>query len=246
MDKKEKEQIDQVDEDSKQVAKLEGDIKKSFRIIIGFAGFILLGLILLAIYAHFADTTYTTQEGLPSEYTYNKYPFSKNGNLWQTQLFKETDAGLQQYDILVYFSPKQLENLSIDEDLYKTIYDTELIVLALNDSSLTQDGSSAQAAIGAIELGKIIGTKYNILNKKSYTAVIDPTQEISDGIRVVDCSIVSENKTAVIVFGLANETRVYQGDDGCIHVDGTSGTEIIRAADRFMYQITGVMRVSNE
>jgi len=243
MNKEEKEQMRDAEIDDKEVQKLEGDIKKSFTTILVVVGAVLLILLVLWIYAAFiVDDTYVTESGIESEYTYNGYPFTKNGQLWQTQVFKETSVGLQQYDILVYFSPKEVLDVNIQLNLYKEIYDSERIVLALNDSALVQEENAANAAIAAIELGKIIGTKYNIMNKQTFSAVVSPMQDFGENVDIVDCSLAKVNDTVVIVFGVAQETAVYKADNGCIYVDGSTGREIIRAADRFMYQITGVMR----
>ena len=54
----------------------------------------------------------------------------------------------------------------------------------------------------------------------------------------ITCANASEYR-AVVLFELSNQTTI-TNENHCIHIQGTTGYDVIRAADTFAYEILGV------
>lgn len=167
-----------------------------------------------------------------NQYAYNNFVFARETqtDLWTSYAYT---ADGTQYRVQTYYAPKDLENISIMNDTYIGIYNAQAVVFALNNSLENYTGGGAKAAIGAIEIGKIVGTKYGILNKPTFSA-------LTDGPKSISCANAT-SITVVIQFNIGDQTSVTH-EKNCINVVGETPDDIIKASSRLMYQIIGVMR----
>ena len=159
-------------------------------------------------------------------YLYNGFAFVKIGPFWYTRIVK----GDQHFDIPFKYDPKSVEDIIVlvePED-----FNFSFIFLT-SDPDLT-----SRTAIASIEVGRIIGDKYDIMNIPIRAALTRSKEGVSEQIPVITCDDAG-NGTGVVLFGLGDATGVVTKDD-CILVAGTDEEEIIRAADKFAYRILGI------
>ena len=179
-----------------------------------------------------------TLAGKESEnnYEYNGYVFvrSQDSTEWETRGF--TQAGTP-YSIKSYFGPRDVDYISMPNQTIIDIFAKPTVLISL-DSNIDDAGFFPQATIGAIEISKILGTRNNLLNKRVVSGVANPSNSTLN-ITVIDCSFVTANQS-VIYYTMANETSItYQ--NGCTIVSAPDGSEFVKASDRIMFGLLGVI-----
>jgi hypothetical protein len=105
-------------------------------------------------------------------YKYNNFAFVRQSpqGLWITRAYKQG----QEYELSFYYGPKEVEFIPVQENLFKTIIDAKKIYLVQDESLLQDEVGPAKGAIASIEFGKIVGNRYNILNKQTASALSYP------------------------------------------------------------------------
>lgn len=176
-----------------------------------------------------------------NQYVYNGIIFARQNNesLWIFQ----GKVRNQTFEITSYYGPEELELVSVPLNVVNNVYSKKALFLSLNSSLDNVPTAAANAAIGAIEVGKIVGTKNNILNKQTMTTVTDSVASGINSSLSATC-LNASNVVGVIQFELSNTTQVI-GDKNCLVVQGSSPTDIIKAADRLVFEILGIMRTTN-
>ena len=135
--------------------------------------------------------------------------------------------------------PWELEDISIQGDVSELVdkNQTDFIYIAIPGDM--EGVELAKIGIGAIEISRIVGTKYQIFNMPTETALIDQTVNYDTNITTVDCDDATDG-SAVIMLGIGDRTFVEKRDD-CYIIAGKNGDEIIKAADRLAYTLLGIM-----
>ena len=168
-------------------------------------------------------------EGEESEinYVYNGFSFVKVEPLWYTKVSAKGNI----YNIPFRFGPREVEHIPIDMQKFSA-----KIVFLTMDPELT-----SRVAIAAIEIGRILGNKYDLLNipvKSALTKIPEgKLQDYNDTI-IKTCEDATEVE-AVFLFISGNKTMVYE-ENNCVIIQGVSDDDIIKAADRLAYGIIGV------
>jgi hypothetical protein len=196
--------------------------------------FIIVFIIFSLSVLFFAVTYFSSNEPAFETYDFNGYTFTKQDISWSTNAYNA--ASDREYYILMYYGPREVENIALTADFMNYILSRDFIYLALNETALDSNQMAAQGAIAGIELGKVIGTKNNILNKETrgiLVGTVENTDEFS-------CDQVNSS-IGMIVFTHAESTQVILSDDNCIYVQGPNGAELVRAADRLMLHLVGIM-----
>jgi len=162
-----------------------------------------------------------------NEYNYNDFKLQKTPTGWVTWAYK----GDQPYLLQLRHDPKTLENISVDENIMELVLSKQALATTI-DPNLT-----SRAVIGAIDIANVLGRRLGLYGIQ----VIGATMEFANnGTYVIDCRDVQENMN-VAVLKLGKKTEVYL-EDNCIILEGETEEDINRAADRFVYQILGVMK----
>jgi hypothetical protein len=132
-------------------------------------------------------------EVTPNNYLYNNFVFVRQsqGQLWITRAYRQG----QEYELSFYYGPKELEFIPVQPNVYKTIIDTKKVYLVQDESLLQDELGPAKSAIASIELGKIVGDKYNILNKKIVTALSYPVYATTTNSDLRNDSLNSSNSS---------------------------------------------------
>ncbi len=161
-----------------------------------------------------------------NEYNYNSFKLQKSPTGWVTWAYK----GEQPYLLQLRHDPKTLENITMDDGIRDLVLSKPALATTV-DPNLT-----SRAVLGAMDIANILGRRLGLYGIQ----VIGATTEFANnGTYVIDCSDVQENLN-VAVLKLGEETKVYKENE-CIILQGETEEDITRAADRFIYNILGVM-----
>ena len=165
-----------------------------------------------------------TLNGYESEnnYLYNGYVFIREDMLWKT-LVQRKDA--ETFLLSTHYAPRDVENISAAPGLRNIIQTKDHIALVATPDL------TARSVTGIYDVGRIIGNRFNFLNKETTLALT----EGNGSVPVVTCNNVSE-AYGVIRFSLGNETAI-RVDDGCVLVTGTSEEDIVRTSDRLLFTL---------
>ena len=209
-----------VDSSEPDEKKEEADKNSSRNIII--AVIVILGLIILFFSIRYLYHPETNEDN----YMYNGFKFTKVSNLW----FTEVQINNKLFRISMRYSPRELEHIGVEPGTYEKIVSSKKIYF-------TVPGNLSSVAVLAItELGRIVGTRYGILNIPSQSAL---TEASDNGTFVKTCKD-AVNGTRVILFRRGNSTEVYSDKD-CIIVQGKDDWDIVKAADRVTFGLLGIM-----
>lgn len=193
--------------------------KNSSRNII-IAVIVILGLIILFFSIRYLYNPETNGDN----YVYNGFKFTRVSNLW----FTEVQINNKLFRISMRYSPRELEHISVEPGIYEKIVSSKKIYF-------TVPGNLSSVAVLAItELGRIVGTRYGILNIPSQSALTEGNETL-----VKTCKD-AVNGTGVILFKTGNTTAVYS-DKNCVIVQGVEEWDIVRAADRVTFGLLGIM-----
>ncbi|MFT7616315.1 MAG: hypothetical protein ACI8Y7_001146 [Candidatus Woesearchaeota archaeon] len=235
------------EESSKQedVLKLDTNDKRTlFLLILAFvalAGLVIAGLLWVSTisepdsYDRIITAVFEGDE-TENSYLYNNFVFVRPnpGALWTTTAAKDAET---EYLLTTYYAPRELENISIDKDAYKTMFNRELVYFSKALSADNFTDGPAKVTIGAIEVGKIVGTRYGVLNTPTKGAFA-----YDDGLGSTWASCDNATDTvAVVEFIAGNETRIV-ATENCIQIYASTAEDFVRAGDRLLFQITGIMR----
>lgn len=211
------------------------DDQKSNRLL--FTTIIVVGVTLLLL---IVGTQFLPKIFNNSRYTYNGFEFIKNpeSETWFTT-FK---IGDKIYPLPFHYAPRDLEDIPININK-KQLLNNDFVYLALPPMEDKDPQDVRRLALAAIEVGKIIGTKNGIYNIPTKTALTRPVEvETNDtaNIPIVGCGVATNN-TGVIIFQYGSYTAVFENSNNCYIVQGPTGTDVVKASDRLVYDILGIM-----
>lgn len=183
---------------------------------------IIIGLLVLFFSIKYLYHPETNEES----YMYNQFKFTRMSGLW----FTEIQAADKVFRIPTRYSPRELEQISIEPNVYGKVIGSREIYLTVSNNL------SSVAVLAAIEVGRIIGTRYGVLNIPSTGAL---TEWANDETPVKTCKD-AVNGTGIIWFKIGNKTAVYS-DKNCVIVQGKDEWDIVKAADRLAFGLLGIM-----
>lgn len=161
-------------------------------------------------------------------YVYNGYSFVFANGLWYTQV--QNKAGTSLFNIPLHYAPKDLEDIPVGGMLNLTLFDSENgIYITFNP--LEQNLNYVALAVG--EFDQSIIKAFN----KIPVAACDKNETKACSTRpIITCN--NTNKP-VLYLQQKPETKVIF-DYNCMHVQGI-GPEIVRAVDRLLLKLYGIM-----
>jgi hypothetical protein len=163
------------------------------------------------------------------EFTYNGFSIAKIGNEWHTQVIipgKEQNL----YSLQMRYSPKQVEDIAMEYGIKEKLLHSKQIYLT------TDANMSSKGIIGMIEVGRVLGDKYDMYDIPTKAALIsDPTNRSLE----ITCANASET-TTVVYFRYGNHNLIHM-KNSCIYVEGKNPEDIIRVSDRLTYGLVGVI-----
>jgi len=194
-------------------------------------GILLVLLIVGGIYLFFTE---------PSTAVQDNYQYSNGESVFNVTKVNAIESYVTIYigrDELPYVlglrnDPLSLEDIPVDGTVNTRIFNDEEVFITINPNA----NLTSKTTIAALEIDKIID------NEKLYGIPVNSAMTLpnDDGYPVKSCSDGTDSST-VIFLSLGDTTTVFT-DEYCIVIVGTNEDEIIRAADRFVYQLLGIMQ----
>ena len=166
------------------------------------------------------DDQLKSEEG----YTYNGYSFVKVDGLWWTEI----KLGNVLYKVPLHFSPKEVANISVKGKLDSSFDQGDEIYIAIDPEFTNQYYSLALNELN-FNVVKGIGRKP--------VGVCTKDNPICDNRTTLNCE--NNKGKPVIELKWSNQTKVNLKGT-CILVEG-QGYDLVRAADRLIWQWYGVM-----
>ena len=199
------------------------------------AGIILIVLIVIMV----AFGSYVFFKG-PKTMVEDNYQYSNGDSVFSVMKISDIESYItlfvgkdeqQPYTLALRNDPLSLEDIPVRGILNTRIYgDEEVFVTIHPDANL-----SGKVVIAALEIDRVIDNKYLYNTKVSSATTLPyegyPTKTCKDGTK----------DSTVVWLTLGSETTVYT-EGNCIIVAGTDEDEIIRAADRFVLTLLGIMK----
>ncbi len=181
-------------------------------------------LVLLFLAALFISKQ--TNKNDKNKYNNFDFQYDEEQKLWFTQV----QIGSTPYIIPFYFHPKDLEDIIVEEkveDLLIVRKPEEVIVTIPNNTT-------PEIAIAAVEVAKITGERYKILNIPTKSAL----NERIEGLPFATCADATD-KTVIISFEKSKK-NIASSKGNCIALEFREGDEI-KVADAFAYTLLKIM-----
>ncbi|MBU1201658.1 MAG: hypothetical protein KJ583_07005 [Nanoarchaeota archaeon] len=161
-----------------------------------------------------------------SKYNGFDFYFEKNQGLWLTRI----EIGNTPYDIPFYNHPRDLEDIIVETNVENIILKEkpQKIIISIPANS------GSEMAIAGIEISKITGERYQVLNIPTKSAF----SEFVEGMPFATCSDANE-KTVVISFKKSNKNLI-SSEGRCILLEFKEG-DAIRVADTLAYKLLKIM-----
>jgi len=217
---------DEVDDDKSKAAAKK---RNTVRFVILAAVLVIIMLSLVAV------PQYVRKAKLEND-KYNNFEFVFQDNLWYTMLQK----GDQPYWVPFYYHPTQLEDIPVEIGLRVKFFD-----LRDNNGSIyitmDPDGNDNKIVIAGVEIAKITGQAYQLLNVPTHSAFIKQPKNasVNSETPIVTCGQAS-NRTMVIWLTLSDKNIAYSRGN-CIVLEAMTYNDTVRVADRTMYNLLGIM-----
>ena len=133
-----------------------------------------------------------------------------------------------------------MENITVDPSIRAKFFD----MVANNGTifiPLDPDSTDNKIVVAGVEIAKITGKGYSILNVPTHSAFTKQPVNASTNVEtpIVTCDN-SNNRTMVIWITLSNKDMAYSYDY-CIRLEATSYEDTVKVADRLMYNLLGIM-----
>lgn len=173
----------------------------------------------------------------PINYQYNGFVFVRTEQFWETLVSKRVidQSGNivsrpdTEFQLSLYYDPRSLEHIPVQMNP-ADILGRSLLVLSY-DPLL-----DSNTAIAGVEVGKVLGDRYGIINIPVQQAVF---AEYEGSFPVFSCDNATSS-IGVIEFRVGESPSVTQDGD-CIVLEATTTRELIAVADRFVLSLLGVM-----
>lgn len=171
--------------------------------------------------------------------TYNGFEFTKGGDesltLWTTIISVKG----KQFQVPFYYHPRETESVAMEPGITERFLRNENLP---DEIYLTfQPGEGNQVIIAGVEISRITGYKYDLINIETHPALQWQPEGKSE-YPVFTCAQATPD-VAVLSFEPGAYNDIYEDSDNpyCIHFNYINANESIRVADRFVYGLLSIM-----
>ncbi|MFH1770891.1 MAG: hypothetical protein ABH828_05045 [archaeon] len=191
------------------------------KFIVGF-------IIVLIIFAGFIYIQKKIDDKKINKDSYNGFSFGYDeyNKLWITQI----NWNNKLYNIPFYYHPTDLEKIVVQNNVENIILrnkPSDIIISVPSDSS-------SEIALAGIEISKITGTRFDVLNIPTTSAL----SEKVEGFPFADCRHSSQERV-VIIFKKSDKNYI-SGEENCITLEFKQN-QSIQVADSFSYHLLKIM-----
>jgi len=193
--------------------------------------FLVIGIMCALVIALYAYKSWQVEQDR-AENRYNGYDFALAKNIWVTRI----ELSGQPYDVPFYFHPRETESVIVHENVTDPLlkYPVNQVFISLDPDA------GAIPVIAGVEIAKITGSKYNILNLPTQSALSRET-ETPVQVPIVRCEHAG-NGTVVIQFVEDPTTNAIVSEGSCVILFYKNPEESKRVADRYAYMLLQIMR----
>jgi len=133
------------------------------------------------------------------------------------------------------YGPKSLENIPVESGINNKLLNKKFIYIT-RDPNVT-----SEITLASIEIAKVIGTAdYGVFKIPTKGAITRPISNVNpDDIPIITCGD-ADKETGVILLSIGSENSIYSAGE-CVVVESKNNSEIIKVADRLVYNLLGVM-----
>ncbi|MBS3107467.1 hypothetical protein J4468_00995 [Candidatus Woesearchaeota archaeon] len=191
-------------------------------------------LVIFAVFVYLIKDTNTF-----SELT-GKYNYDNGFDSYPVEEIREDLTNISRVTILIdnvpyYFDfrygPRELEDIPIDIDR-EYIQSKNMYFITIDHDERLQ----GKTVLASIELARVMSSG-KLFNKETIGAM---TEEYKDN-PVITCADVNET-SGVLYMKLANQTRIYQENNGCVVIEGVTEDDLLKDASKFGLYMLGIMR----
>ena len=208
-------------------------------LILGIAGIVLVVIAIIS-YSVFNKEQPSTLEDLhvlnlqgklkPEQgYVYKGvYSFVNFDGVWHTQL--KSPKGTKIYNMALRYSPKEIEDITIDGSLNKQFFDNQA------EFFVTFNPTGNDFSMVALAVADFDTHMAKVFEKKPIAACDRNETDVCRERPIVTCS---DNDKLVLYIREASRSRVYYSSN-CIVVEG-AGFDLVKGVDRVLYNLYGIM-----
>jgi len=222
----EKEKIEAKQEEEVKKETPEEARKKTIQFII-FTAVLLLVFLAIVFVPKFINKTKI------ESYKYNNFDFAQVGKFWYTEI----QSGNQRSPVPFYYHPSELEDIIIDSTLKEKFFDMQR-----NNGSifitLDPDSESNEIVLAGVEISKITGQWYQIPTSSAFIKA--PSNALTESETPIITCKHSSNRTLVVWLTLS-DVNLASAEGYCVIIEAKTYTDMIRVADRTIYQLLGIM-----
>ena len=167
---------------------------------------------------------------------YNNFEFARQGDNWYTAVNK----GGQPYQILMYYHPRDLEDIVVDS----TVRDRFFALKDNNGSifiTLDPDGSDNKIVVAGVEIAKVTGTRFGLLDVPTRSAFIKAPANASANTPTPIKTCKDANGTTMVIWLTLSDKNLVSAEGNCIILEAKSYNDTVKVADRLVYQLFGIM-----
>lgn len=148
------------------------------------------------------------------------------------------DANNYKYALPFRYGPKQLEDISVNDNVNANVLNKKYIYITLNPKY------SGKAILATIDLAKVLGTAdygvFKIPTEGALTYLTDNQTNLTDTTPIITCNQVTKD-VGVIMLLIGEKNRAYTNVQGCVIIEALDDENLIKVADRVVYDLLGVM-----
>jgi hypothetical protein len=192
-----------------------------FVILLGFA--LIFGL----------DYLRHTQEPTDNIREYNGFIFEKHDNIWLANIDIRSYDGILSYQILFHYTPDEVEHIPTIRDIKNTPIAPYMMMNKDRIYITTEPDYPAEVILSGVEIAKIAAQIYG---KEVKGALTHGDSSIYP---IITCRNVNLSQS-VVYLRLGNSTGIYD-ERGCVVVQGTNETELLKAAERLSFELLRIL-----
>ena len=172
---------------------------------------------------------------------YNNFNFEEVDGLWKVHL----EINEVPYGILFHHHPTELELIPVQEGTADVVRTLANHIAAGGQGRLyivLNPDDPADMAIAAVDIAKVTGEKFGIYDIPTQVAMIKSSPKVSASTPVITCNDASPEQVVVWIKTKGDNLVASAADNPyCIVLQSTVANQSTMVADRFVYELFGIM-----
>jgi hypothetical protein len=189
-------------------------------------------ILLISVALFFISNRVSTQRKSATD-NYNGFDFFENDGIWFTYILREGNN----YQIPFYYHPTEVEDILMQPGIEDKI---EILTRDDNIYISVDPDMTSKAVVAGVNIARITGNQYDLYNIPTHSAFSrEPAEASNAPIKTCDDS---DETTLVIIFKIGDDNKIYSvGGTNCIVMQAETEDDLLREADRLIYELVGIM-----